>query len=136
VGSDQSREDTFAEIRAIERRLGALEARLEKHDGWSGTFKIVAGSVATIAGIALAPPTGGLTAFIAGLGAILWADGFREDAVLDNERRRQVPREKICGDAFGNSRKSWTNRILNQKTGSSSGARRRAPKALRWLVST
>jgi hypothetical protein len=41
----------------------------------------------------LAPPTGGLTAFIAGLGVVLWADGIREDAQL-HARRRSLSTER------------------------------------------
>lgn len=80
--------DLIGRIRTIDRRLAELDLRIayqSKHQ--SRTLKLLSGSVATLAGLLLAPPTGGLTAFIAGLGVFLFADALREDALLDNERR-------------------------------------------------
>jgi hypothetical protein len=80
--------ELIQEIRRIERRLGELDAALPHVSARrSRTGKIVVGSLAAVGGIALAPPTGGLTAFIAGLGLMLWADGLREDATMENLRR-------------------------------------------------
>jgi hypothetical protein len=80
--------DLVEELRAIERRLGELTAKLtSKSAQRSRSFKLLIGSVAAIGGFALGPPTGGMSAFLAGLGMVLWADGLREDAALDNERR-------------------------------------------------
>ena len=72
----------------IDQRLGELRGYLESNgvQSWR-TLKLTVGSLATFVGIALAPPTGGASAFLAGAGLLLWAEGFREDAALSNRAR-------------------------------------------------
>jgi hypothetical protein len=83
--------DLVEELRTIERRLGVLASKLTDRSAQrSRSFKLFIGSVATIGGFALGPPTGGMSAFLAGLGMVLWADGLREDAALDSERRNAL----------------------------------------------
>ena len=75
-------------LKRIDQRLGELRSHLESHGSRSWrTLKLTAGSLVAFAGFVLAPPTGGASAFVAGAGLLLWADGFREDAALSNRTR-------------------------------------------------
>lgn len=86
--TSDSTTELIERLRAIERQLGELEAlHADRPAATSRNLKLILGSVATFGGVILAPPTGGLTAFIAGLGVVLWADGIREDAQIDSRRR-------------------------------------------------
>jgi hypothetical protein len=80
--------------REIYERLGELRVQVVS-GGRGQSVKQALGALAGLGGLLMAPPTGGASFFVTGIGILLWADGVREDAEGDNLRRRALSEARM-----------------------------------------
>ncbi len=78
-----SNRELWLRLRQTDQRLGELAVLADTKPArlWR-TAKLAGGVLVTFGSIVLAPPTGGATMILTGIGLILLGEGFRDDAGL------------------------------------------------------
>jgi hypothetical protein len=90
-------------VAALGREIARKEGELDALPGSTKrTIRVARGTLLNLAGLALAVPTGGLSAILCAAGLWDWAEGIVEDAAVmnrENELRRGLHALKALLDA-------------------------------------